>query len=428
MQFIPDKAIKELGLNRKLVQLTENTLDGLNDIYKVVDNTVFINQAKVIHAMQKARLSYNHFIFSTGYGYGDISRDIVDKIYSYLFNTEDAIVRPNFVSGTHALSTVLFGLLRPGDELIYATGVPYDTMKTVIDGRVGEGSLKEYNVIYKEIALRDDGTIDIENLLKNINSKTKVVMFQRSKGYSWRPSIEIDSLEMAIRSVKEYKNDVICAVDNCYGEFVEEKEPSDAGAGIIAGSLIKNPGGGLAISGGYIAGRKDLIEKISYRYTAPGLGKHMGTNFGNSHNILHGLFLAPHVVGQAVKGAIFSSRLFEKLGFDVSPAFNAKRTDIIQAVKLNDPKKLISFCQGIQKSNPVDSFVKPEPWDMPGYEDKIIMSSGGFVDGASIELSADAPLREPYILYIQGGVTLEHYIIGILLAIQNMIDEKLITI
>ncbi len=428
MGLIPYDVMNKFGIDDRLIEIAEGTLGDISDANKSVDKVVFINQAKVIDAMQKSKLSYNQFIFATGYGYGDISRDIVDEIYSNVFNTEDAIVRPYFVSGTHVLSTVLFGLLRPGDELIYATGSPYDTMRTVIDGRVGEGSLKEYGVLYKEVPLNKDGTINIENLIDNITDKTRVIMFQRSRGYSWRPSIGIDMLKAAITSVKECNNDIVCAVDNCYGEFVEDREPSDAGADIVAGSLIKNPGAGIAVSGGYIVGRKDLIERISYRFTAPGLGKHMGTNFGKSHNILQGLFFAPHVVGQAVKGAIFLARLFEKLGFGVNPAFDIKRTDIVQAVKMGDPKKLISFCQGIQKSSPIDSFVRPEPWDMPGYDDKIIMSSGGFIDGSSIELSADAPLRDPYILYVQGGVTFEHYIIGALMAVQNMIDENLIVL
>ena len=425
MRKIPDN-ISEFDIDSKLLQIAEDTLDDIVDINKSVDKVAFFNQGKVIKAMQKARPSYNQFIIATGYGYGDISRDVVDNVYADVFNTGDAIVRPHFASGTHVLSTVLFGLLRPGDELIYATGEPYDTMRTIIHGRVGEGSLDEYGIGYKEVPLNKDGSINIEGLIESIDSNTKVIMFQRSRGYSWRPSISVESLESAIAAVKEHNKDIVCSIDNCYGEFVEEKEPSDVGADVVAGSLIKNPGAGLAISGGYIAGRKDLIEKISYRMTAPGLGKDMGTNFGLSRDILEGLFLAPHGVGQAVRGAIFVSHLFEKLGFEVSPAFDAKRTDIVQAVKLKDPKKLVSFCQGIQKANPIDSFVQPEPWDMPGYDDKVIMSSGGFVDGSSIELSADAPLRDPYILYVQGGLTFEHAIIGSLMAVQNMINEDLI--
>lgn len=416
--------LKSNGIKEQVINLAEEAEKQIVDVFKELDNIKMYNQLKVLDAMQKEKLSDAHFTFSTGYGYGDIGRDVIDKIYSRIFNTEDALVRPHIVSGTHAISLALQGVLRPGDTLMSITGTPYDTLLKVI-GIKGEGygSLKEFGINYKQVDLDDNYKIDIDEVLNQIKNddSIKMVSMQRSTGYGWRPSLSIEDIEKAIKSIKSSRPDIICFVDNCYGEFLETKEPTDSGADLVAGSLIKNIGGGIAPTGGYIVGKKDLIELISYRLTAPGLGKDCGSTFGVVRQMLQGLFLAPHITIEALKGAVFCSKIMELAGFEVSPKFNDRRSDIIQAIKFNDEKLLIDFCKGIQKGSPVDSFVECEPWDMPGYSDPVIMAAGAFIQGSSIELSADAPIRPPYIAYVQGGLTYEHSKIGIMRALSQII-------
>lgn len=416
-------------IDESLVDLCLHVEEQLKDTFKSIDNICEFNQYKVINSMQQCKLSDIHFNTSTGYGYGDIGRDTLDELYAKVFRAEDALVRPHMVSGTHALALCYFGVLRPGDEVISVTGKPYDTLEKVI-GIVGEGygSLKEFGVVYKQVDLLESGDIDYVSIKNSITDKTKLISIQRSSGYGWRKAITIDSIEEIIRYVKSINSNIICMIDNCYGEFIETKEPSEVGADIVAGSLIKNPGGGLAATGGYIVGKKDLIEKISYRMTAPGLGRDCGSTFGVNRHIFQGLFFAPSVVSSAIKTAVFCGKVFEILGYEVCPKPTDRRSDIIQAVKFNDKDKLITFCQGIQKGAPVDSFAVPEPWDMPGYQNQVIMAAGAFVQGSSIELSADAPIREPYIAYLQGGLTWQHGKLGIMIATQGMIDKGYITL
>ena len=388
-----------------------------------IDETCAHNEAKVLRAFADCRVSESHFAGSTGYGYGDRGREVLDAVYAQVMGAEDALVRHNFVSGTHALTVALFGVLRAGDTMVSLTGAPYDTMEEVIGIRGGDdcGSLKDFGVSYRQVDLKDGDQIDydaIRALLRR--EKIKLVLIQRSRGYAWRDSLTVAQIGSLIRMIKETDPDVICMVDNCYGEFVEEIEPTQAGADIIVGSLIKNAGGGLALSGGYVAGRADLVEKISYRLTAPGLGRHTGASLGFNRNLYQGLFQAPHVVGQSIKTAVLCAGMFEKLGFAVCPAPKAERSDIIQAIRLKTPENVIRFCQAIQKGSPIDSYVTPEPWDMPGYEDPVIMAAGAFVQGASIELSADAPICPPYVAYMQGGTIYDAAKIGILRAADAM--------
>ena len=408
------------GLNDKIFKLSKEVDEDIKHIFDDIKEIREYNQLKVLSAMQKSNLSDNHFNWTTGYGYNDLGREKVEEIFSRVFNTEDALVRPQIVNGTHALSLTVQGIVRPGDEILSITSAPYDTLQGVIGIREEKGCLKEYGVTYKQVDFLENGDIDIEKAKSMISDKTKLIMIQRSKGYAWRKSLSIDDIEKAIKACKSVKEDVIVMVDNCYGEFLETKEPTDVGADVIAGSLIKNPGGGLALTGGYIVGRKDLIDMISYRLTCPGIGKECGLMFGMTRNILQGLFQAPYVVSQALMGAVFCSRLYEKLGYKVNPRYDEKRSDIIQIVQLSNAQEVIKFCQGVQEAAPVDSFVKPVPWDMPGYDDEVIMAAGAFVQGSSIELSADAPIRPPYNVYFQGGMTYDHSKMGSLKALEAM--------
>lgn len=421
--------INIFNINKRILDTAEAVEREIIDKFKYLDDIKTFNQYKVLKAMQDNRLSDIHFNWNTGYGYNDIGRETLEKVYSDVFNTEDAIVRPIIVSGTHALTLCLTGILRPGDELISATSNPYDTIEEVIGNKNKTGaSLKDFGIEYNQIELLPNGEVDIDTLINNITTKTKMVYIQRSTGYGWRKALTIEDIKKIIESVKQVKNDIICMVDNCYGEFLETMEPTDVGADIMAGSLIKNPGGGLALTGGYIVGRSDLIELVAYRMTSPGIGKECGLTFGMTRNMFQGLFIAPHVVAEALKGAIFCSKIFEKLGYEVCPGYDDDRSDIIQSIKLNSPEKVIAFCEGIQEAAPVDSFVRPEPWNMPGYDSKVIMAAGAFVQGSSIELSADAPIREPYIVYFQGGLTYEHAKFGVLKGLQTMYNKGLLDI
>lgn len=400
----------------------------LKDRFEKIDSVKEYNQYKVISAFHRAKLASTDFSWTTGYGYGDQGREKVETIYADIFKTEDALVRPSIASGTHALSLTLSGLLRPGDHLLSASGTPYDTMQQVV-GVVGNlpGCLIDYGVEYSEVPLVNN-LIDVKSVVTSIKENTKVVMIQRSTGYSDRRAFSIREIEETIKAIKEYDKDIIVMVDNCYGEFVEDKEPTEVGADIMAGSLIKNPGGGIALAGGYIVGRENLVEMIANRLTAPGLGKDCGLTFGTTRTTLQGLFLAPHVVAEAVKGAILVANVFSSLGYDVVPKLDDPRSDIIQAIKFGDPKKVVEFCKGIQQASAVDSYFAPEAWDMPGYEDKVIMAAGGFIAGSSIELSADGPMREPYFAYYQGGLTYEHCKLGVLKSLSNLVQNNLITL
>ena len=405
-------------MDEKILKLKSEVLEEVAEIFKRVDEVAEFNTQKVLDAMRELKISDAHFKTSTGYAYGDIGREKLEELYAKIFKAESALVRTQFVSGTHALATVLFGILRPNDEMISLTGAPYDTMQTVISN--GKGSLKEFGINYREIDLTQ--TENYFDAIKNsLTKKTKLALIQKSRGYSTRKTLTIDDIEKICAAVKKINPNCIIFVDNCYGEFVERREPIEVGADIAAGSLIKNIGGGLAPTGGYIDGKKNLVELASYRLTAPGMGGELGASLGTPRLLYQGLFLAPHVTAQALKGAIFAAGIFSKLGYKTFPSTKDLRGDIIQAVELNCAEKLISFCQTIQKFSPVDSFATPEAWDMPGYEDKVIMAAGTFVQGASIELSADGPLREPYAVYLQGGLTFEHAQIAILAAAENLI-------
>ncbi len=392
-----------------ITAMSEAVHRSLLERFFTIGKTVETNQKRVLNAFRKAEVSDFHFAPSTGYGYDDAGRDKLEEIYADVFTTESALVRSQFVSGTHAISTALFGVLRPGDELLYITGRPYDTLEEVIGlkGEAGGGSLKDYNISYREIELTN-GSIDVNEVLRQITDRTKVIGIQRSRGYGDRPSIKIKEMEQVIRSLKAVYPDVIVFVDNCYGEFVEDKEPGHAGADLIAGSLIKNPGGGLALTGGYICGRDELLKKCANRLAAPGIGAEGGATTGVLHGMFQGFFLAPHVVGEALKGAVFTAALLEKAGMTVDPKACEARTDLIQSVHFNSAEEMTAFCQTIQQYSPVDAHVTPQPSPMPGYSDDVIMAAGAFVQGASIELSADGPLRPPYRAYVQGGLTFEH--------------------
>jgi len=420
---------KEFGIHEKVLNAIGNAEDQVLDIYHELDDIMAYNQYKILSAFQKNRISDMHFGWNTGYGYNDPGREALEKVYSDIFRTEGALVRPIIVNGTHALTLTLTGILRPGDELIYCTGKPYDTLEEVIGIRgEGKGSLKDFGVTYKQVELKDDGTIDFEALRAAISTKTKMVTVQRATGYGWRKAITIPEIQEWATLVKSIRPDIVCMVDNCYGEFLDTKEPTEVGADVIAGSLIKNPGGGLALTGGYIAGRADLIENISYRMTSPGIGGECGLTFGQTRTMFQGLFIAPKTVNGAVKGAILCAKVFENLGYEVCPKADDKRSDIIEAVKLGSPEAVIAFCEGIQAAAPIDSHVTPVPWDMPGYEDQVIMAAGAFVQGSSIELSADAPIREPYIVYFQGGLTYEHSKFGVIKALQTLYEKNLLLI
>ena len=418
---------ENLGVSEKILDLISSSEDEIKDIFNELDDIAAYNQYKVLDAFQKNNISDRHFNWNTGYGYDDAGREALECIYADLFKTEAALVRPIIVNGTHALTLTLAGILRPGDELIYCTGGPYETLEEVIGIRgEGKGSLKEYGVSYKQIELNAEGEVDFDALEKAITPKTKMVSSQRSTGYSWRKAITIEQLNELTSFIKNINPDIICMADNCYGEFLDIKEPTEVGMDVIAGSLIKNPGGGLALSGGYIVGRQDLIDLISYRMTSPGIGGECGLMFGQTRSMMQGLFTGPSVVNSAIKGAILCSKAFEKLGYETCPKSTDKRSDIIEAVKLGSPEAMVAFCKGIQAAAPVDSFVSPEPWEMPGYEDKIVMAAGAFVQGSSIELSADGPIREPYNVYFQGGLTYEHSKFGVIKALQAMLDAALL--
>ena len=409
-----------MSFSKELLTLKERVLDELAPSFRRIEQISEENTLKVLTAMRECKVSDIHFNTSSGYAYDDIGRSKLEDLYAKVFAAESALVRTQFVSGTHALATVLFGILRPGDKLVSLTGTPYDTMQTVIGYTASSsGSLKEYGILYDELPLTE-GRVDVERIADVLDERTKMVLIQRSRGYSKRPTLLIEDIREICNQVHRLRPDCICFVDNCYGEFVESLEPTQAGADIMAGSLIKNPGGGLAPTGGYIVGREDLVELASYRLTAPGMGAELGASLVNNRLFFQGLFLAPHVVSQALKGALFAAGIFENLGYMTYPRISDERGDIIQAIELGTAEKLVAFCSGVQKYSPVDSFVKPEPWDMPGYTDQIIMAAGTFVQGASIEFSADGPLRPPYNVYLQGGLTFEQVMFGILGAAEEI--------
>lgn len=419
---------EEMGISRKVYDFGNEILSELEERFRRIDEVAEYNQMKVLKAMQKNQVGEACLLGTTGYGYNDLGRDTLEAVYADVFHTESALVRPQITCGTHALALALMSNLRPGDELLSPVGKPYDTLEEVIGIRPGRGSLAEYQISYRQVDLLEDGSFDYENIRKAIHEKTKLVTIQRSKGYQTRPTLSVERIGELIAFIKGIKPDVICMVDNCYGEFVETREPSDVGADMVVGSLIKNPGGGLAPIGGYIAGRKECVENAAYRLTSPGLGKEVGASLGVLTNFYQGLFLAPTVTASALKGAIFAANIYEKLGFAVIPNGTESRHDIIQAVTFGTPEGVIAFCEGIQAAAPVDSFVTPEPWDMPGYDAKVIMAAGAFVSGSSIELSADGPIKPPYAVYFQGGLTWQHAKFGILKTLQRVIDKKIVEI
>ena len=422
-QFLEEQ-YKNLGISREVYEFGEKIEESLKERFAEIDARAEYNQMKVIKAMQENRVSAECFNMSSGYGYNDLGRDTLEKVYASCFKGEDALVRPQITCGTHALALALMSNLRPGDELMSPVGKPYDTLEEVIGIRPSKGSLAEYGVSYRQVDLLPDGSFDYENIKKAINDRTKLVTIQRSKGYATRPTLSVTRIGELISFIKNIKPDVICMVDNCYGEFVETLEPTQAGADLVVGSLIKNPGGGLAPTGGYIAGRRDLVEGAAMRLTTPGIGKECGSTFGANRSLYQGLFLAPHTTAQAVKTAVFAARMMELLGYRTEPTSDTVRHDIIQMIHFGAPEPLKKFCKGIQFGAPVDSFVTPEPWDMPGYDCQVIMAAGAFVQGASIELSADAPMRPPYTVYLQGGLTFESGRLGVLLAVQELLGGK----
>lgn len=416
----------QLGVSNQVLRFGQEVLEGLTDQFRHIDQVAEFNQAKVIAAMQKNRVNATHFNLSTGYGYDDEGRDNLERVYADCFGAEAALVRPQITCGTHALALALGANLLPGDELLSPVGGPYDTLEEVIGIRPSPCSLKEYGVSYRQVDLLPDGGFDYDGIRAAINEKTRLVTIQRSKGYATRPSYSVEEIGKLIAFCKECKPDVLCMVDNCYGEFVETQEPTNVGADMVVGSLIKNLGGGLAPTGGYICGRKECIERCAYRLSAPGLGREVGANLGLLTSFYQGLFLAPTVVSSAVRGAVFAAACYERLGFRVVPGSGEIRRDIIQAVELGSREAMVAFCKGIQSAAPVDSYVTPEPWAMPGYESEVIMAAGAFVQGASIELSADGPIRPPYAVYFQGGLTWFHAKLGILMSIQKLLDAGII--
>lgn len=413
-------------IDDRIEKISELALEKCKSQFEKIDKITEYNQFKVQSAFIKHGISESHFSSSTGYGYGDRGRDTLDKVWAKVFGAEDALVRHNFTCGTHTLSVALFGVLRPGDKMLCVTGTPYDTIHNVIGiSGSGMGSLKDFGVIYDEIPLKDE-RLDYEAIEKAVNKDVNMVYIQRSRGYELRPSLLIDEIEQVVNIAKSKNPDVIVMVDNCYGEFVQTKEPTDVGADLIAGSLIKNAGGGIATTGGYIAGKKELVEKCAYRLTTPGLGKEVGATLGHNRELYMGLFFAPHTVGEALKSAVYISSFFYTLGYKVTPSYDAERGDIVQSLGLENPESLVAFCQGIQSGSPVDSFLLPEPWDMPGYDSKVVMAAGAFTLGSSIELSADAPIREPYYAWIQGGLNFHSAKLCAMLAAQKMLDKGLL--
>ena len=413
-------------------KVTEIVREAENDVlgeFARLDDIMAYNQYKVLAAFQKNRIRDMHFGWQTGYGYDDAGRDAIEAVFADVFHTDGALVRTTFVNGTHALAAVLLGILRPGDELIYATGDPYDTLQTVIgltNYTPGNGSLRDYGVTFKQVDLLPDGSIDIEGVKAAITDKTKMITAQRATGYSWRKAITMEEIERLMQEIQAVNPKIVKMVDNSYGEFLDTKEPTDVGADVMASSLIKNPGGGIVLSGAYVAGRQDLVEQIQYRMTCPGIGGECGLTYGQTRTMLQGFFMAPRAANAALKGAILCGKAYEKLGFEVSPKTAENRSDIVQSIKFKNPDKMIAFCEGIQAAAPVDSFAKPVPGDMPGYEDQVIMAAGAFVQGSTIELSADGPMREPYIAYFQGGLTYEHSKFGVIKSIDTLHKKGLI--
>jgi len=416
----------ESGICEEVFEFGERILTGLKDRFDRTDGIAEYNQLKVIRAMQSRRVSDACLCDSTGYGYGDTGRDTLEEVYAAVFHTEAALVRPQITCGTHALNTALSAVLRPGDELLSPVGKPYDTLEEIIGIRPSTGSLAEFGITYRQADLKADGSFDYEAVRAAVNERTRLVTIQRSRGYDTRPTFSVEQIGELIAFIKTIRPEIVCMVDNCYGEFTEMTEPTDVGADMAVGSLIKNPGGGIAPFGGYIAGKKELIEKCAYRLTSPGLGREVGASIGTNRAFYQGLFLAPSVTACAVKGAVFAASVYEELGFGTFPKAEEERHDIIQSVLLGSPEALIAFCKGIQSAAPVDGFVDPEPWDMPGYDDQVIMAAGTFISGSSIELSADGPLREPYAVYFQGGLTFAHARFGILMSVQKLLDAGII--
>lgn len=428
MKELLQQQYKSFGIDEKLMAFASDIEDSLKERFQQIDAIAEYNQHKVIKAMQENRVSDVHFSATTGYGYNDLGRDTLEAVYASVFHAESALVRPQLTCGTHALTVALSANLRPGDELLSPVGKPYDTLEGVIGIRPCTGSLAEYGITYKQVDLLEDGGFDYEGIRAAINERTKMVTIQRSKGYQTRPTLSVKRIGELIAFIKDINPSIICMVDNCYGEFVETIEPTDVGADLCVGSLIKNPGGGLAPIGGYIVGKEEYVEQAAFRLTAPGLGKEVGATLGINGLLYQGLFLAPTVVSGALKGAIFAANMYEKLGFSVIPNGTEPRYDIIQAVTLGTKEGVVAFCKGIQAAAPVDSFVTPEPWDMPGYDADVIMAAGAFVQGSSIELSADAPIKPPYAVYFQGGLTWYHAKLGILMSAQKMYEEHLISL
>lgn len=422
-EFLKDK----FNISPFVLDIIDKCENEIADEFKKIDEITSYNQYKVLNALQKNRVSDTHFSWNTGYGYNDAGREIVEKVYSDIFNTEASLVRTTIVNGTHALAITLMGILRPGDQLISSSGRPYDTLEEVIGIRgSGMGSLIEYGIEYKQIELLPDGLIDLPGLKDSISEKTKMVSIQRATGYGFRKAITIEQIKEVTDLVHSINPEIVCMADNCYGEFLDVLEPTDVGIDIMAGSLIKNPGGGLALSGGYVTGKKDLVDKISYRMTCPGIGAECGLTFGQTRTVLQGIFMAPKVVNSAVKGAVLCAKVYESLGYDVCPKVGDCRSDIIQAIQLGSKDAVVTFCQGIQEAAPIDSHVTPLPWDMPGYEDPVVMAAGAFVQGSSIELSADAPIRPPYNVYFQGGLTYEHSKFGVLKSLDCLYKKGLL--
>lgn len=417
---------ESFGVSKKVIELSDKVLKSLEERFLEIDKNAEYNQMKVLSAMQNHKVSDIHFAATTGYGYNDLGRDVLEDVYATTFKGESALVRPQLVSGTHALHIALSGNLRPGDELLSPVGKPYDTLEEVIGIRESRGSLKEYGVSYAQVDLLSDGSFDYEGIKNAINERTRLVTIQRSKGYATRKTLSVEQIGELISFVKSINPNIICMVDNCYGEFVQRIEPLEVGADMIVGSLIKNAGGGLAPIGGYIVGTKECVDNASFRLSAPGLGKEIGASLGINQSLFQGFFLSPTVVAGALKGAIFAANLYESLGFDCHPNATEPRFDIIQEITLKAPKALCAFCEGIQAAAPVDSFVKPEPWAMPGYDSDVIMAAGAFVGGSSIELSADGPMKEPYSVFFQGGLTWYHAKLGIMLSLQKIYDAGLI--
>lgn len=417
---------KALGISPEVYHFSQTIWESLTERFQKIDAISEANQLKVLQAMQENQVSEACMLGTTGYGYNDLGRDTLEKVYAGIFHTEDALVRPQITCGTHALALALMSNLRPGDELLSPVGKPYDTLEEVIGIRPSKGSLAEYGITYAQVDLLQDGSFDYDKIEKAINKRTKLVTIQRSKGYAARPTLSVEQIGELIFFIKKKKPDIICMVDNCYGEFVETTEPTDVGADMAVGSLIKNPGGGLAPIGGYIVGKKECVENAAFRLTSPGLGKEVGASLGILSSFYEGLFLAPNVTANALKGAIFAANVYEKLGFFVTPNSTVERHDIIQAVTFGTPEALCAFCEGIQSASPVDSHVRPTPWDMPGYDSPVIMAAGAFVSGSSIELSADGPLKAPYTAYFQGGITWQHAKYGIMKSLQSLVDKGVV--